>query len=80
MMTIKQAVNLFKKSQPTLIPWSYLVINDGIIINTKSIVPRPTTSRAQYLVMLNGDVIGIDNLMYEYDLKDFKRIPISLLV
>lgn len=63
-----------------LLPISYCYIDDGIIINTKSLIENGNVFPLQYFVSSDGKVIPTNPLIHDYANKKFKRIKIQQLI
>ena len=70
-MTAKEAVKLMLKIYPTKEPTGYWVIDDGFIINTKSV--EELSGPAQFVVKADGTVYGTNPMMHDFSLTTMKK-------
>jgi hypothetical protein len=71
-MTVNEAINLLRKSQPRYIPCGYWVKNDAIIFKTKGV--NGLAAPSLFAVTKNHDVYGVTPMMYDLTDNDMQEI------
>ena len=74
-MDIKNAIELLSQKYPGRIPIGYWLKDDNIIFNTRPIkVIQGLTAPSQFAVTSNGDVYGINPIMFDLSLDTMRKI------
>lgn len=74
-MDVKSAIGYLKEKKYPVIPIKYCVVDGGVLLLTRSLVPITDSTPLLYMVENSGKVYPTNPFNTPFNMKDLKKIP-----